>query len=53
MEWIGGFAGGEVFVTIWPQAVGCLIMGCVVERKKGLERMLSFAFFLFLGGGDC
>lgn len=52
LEWIGGFAGGEVFVTIWPQAVGCLIMGCVVERKKGLERIYP-PLFVALGTGFC
>lgn len=37
--WIGGFAEGEVFSLIWAQMVGCLVMGLVVERKKGLEKL--------------
>lgn len=38
--WIGGFAEGEVFSLIWAQMIGCLVMGLVVERKKGLEKLL-------------
>lgn len=37
--WIGGFAEGAVFSLIWAQMVGCLVMGFVVERKKGLEKL--------------
>lgn len=39
LEWIGAFASGQVFKLVWPQIVGCFVMGVVVERKKGLERM--------------
>ena len=38
LEWLGKFADGEVFYLIWPQLVGCLVMGFVVERKKGIEK---------------
>lgn len=37
--WLGGFAGREVFASVWPQMVGCLVMGFVTERKKSLEAM--------------
>lgn len=39
LEWIGGFANNQVFALIWPQMVGCVIMGFVVERKAMLEAM--------------
>jgi hypothetical protein len=39
LSWIGGFAEAEVFSLIWAQMVGCLMMGLVVERKKGLEKL--------------
>mgnify|MGYP001561235078 CR=1 FL=1 len=38
LEWIGKFADREVFFLIWPQIVGCLVMGFAVDRKKGIER---------------
>jgi hypothetical protein len=51
--WVGGFGDREVFALILAQAVGCLVMGFVVERKKGIEKMcvapfppFSFSFFL-------
>jgi len=37
--WLGVFAGREVFVSVWPQVVGCVVMGFVVERKKAFEAM--------------
>lgn len=37
--WIGSFARGQVFALVWAQAVGCVVMGIVTERKKGLERV--------------
>lgn len=39
LEWIGGFAEEQVFSLIWAQIVGCLLMGLVVERKNGLEKL--------------
>ena len=37
--WVGGFAGREVFASVWPQMAGCLVMGFVTERKKTFESM--------------
>lgn len=39
LEWIGEFGENTVFMLIWPQMVGCLIMGFVVDRKKGIEKL--------------
>lgn len=39
LEWIGTFAEGQVFNLIWAQIAGCFVMGFVVDRKKGLERV--------------
>lgn len=39
LEWLGGFAEEQVFRVIWPQVAGCAVMGFVVGRKKGLERV--------------
>lgn len=39
LEWIGTFAEGQVFPLIWAQIAGCFVMGFVVDRKKGLERV--------------
>ncbi|GAA5922710.1 hypothetical protein JCM1841_001113 [Sporobolomyces salmonicolor] len=52
LEWIGGFAEREVFAVIWAQMVGCLIMGWVTERKKGLERIFP-PLFVMCGTGFC
>ncbi|KAI5481203.1 hypothetical protein MNV49_005638 [Pseudohyphozyma bogoriensis] len=48
LEWIGGFAEGQVFTTIWPQVVGCFVMGAVTDRKKGLESVLLWISHHFL-----
>ncbi|KAK4050954.1 hypothetical protein OIV83_003083 [Microbotryomycetes sp. JL201] len=42
LEWIGSFGQSEVFPLVWAQIIGCLIMGLVVEKKKGIERMFSW-----------
>lgn len=44
LEWIGGFSRDSVFVLIWPQMVGCLVMGFAVDRKRGLEKMFVISF---------
>lgn len=44
LEYLGSFATSQVFTTIWPQIVGCLVMGVVVSRKKGLERVYVHPF---------
>ncbi|KAL8279109.1 hypothetical protein RQP46_008567 [Phenoliferia psychrophenolica] len=52
LEWLGKFAEGEVFHLIWPQVVGCLVMGFVVDRKKGIEKTYV-PLFVAMGTGFC
>ena len=42
LEYLGSFSEGNVFKLIWPQIVGCLIMGFVVERKGSFEARSVF-----------
>lgn len=37
--WLGWFAEREVFPLVWAQVVGCAVMGLVLARREGLERM--------------
>jgi hypothetical protein len=46
--WIGGFGEREVFALVWAQCVGCLVMGVVTERKKGIEKVCVCLPFLSL-----
>ncbi|GAA5893739.1 hypothetical protein JCM6882_003083 [Rhodosporidiobolus microsporus] len=50
--WVGGFGEREVFALIWAQMVGCVVMGLVTERKKGLERVFP-PLFPMSGTGFC
>ncbi|GAA5986841.1 hypothetical protein JCM5350_005259 [Sporobolomyces pararoseus] len=52
LEWIGTFAEGQVFSVIWAQIVGCLVMGFVTDRKKGIEAIFP-PLFTMLGTGFC
>lgn len=39
LNYLGSFAKSQIFVLIWPQMIGCLIMGMLLERKGLIERM--------------
>lgn len=49
--WIGGFAERDVFASVWPQMVGCLVMGFVTERKKMFESMSVYESTTSARGG--
>ncbi|KAK4705181.1 fluoride exporter, partial [Phenoliferia sp. Uapishka_3] len=52
LEWIGKFADGQVFALIWPQIGGCVVMGFVTDRKRGIEKSYV-PLFVALGTGFC
>ncbi|KAM0746163.1 hypothetical protein T439DRAFT_329906 [Meredithblackwellia eburnea MCA 4105] len=52
LEWIGKFAETQVFPLIWPQIVGCMVMGLVVDRKTGIEKRYV-PLFVAAGTGFC
>ncbi|GAA5877980.1 hypothetical protein JCM8547_000931 [Rhodosporidiobolus lusitaniae] len=52
LMWIGGFGEREVFALIWAQMVGCAVMGLVVERKTGIQRVFP-PLFAACGAGFC
>ncbi|KAG0050988.1 hypothetical protein BGZ83_004239 [Gryganskiella cystojenkinii] len=35
---IESFAGQQVFALVWPQFIGCLIMGCLVATRDWIEK---------------
>lgn len=37
LEYIGTFSDSSVFKLIWPQIIGCLVMGFVVDQKARIE----------------
>ncbi|KAF8929851.1 hypothetical protein BGZ47_000843 [Haplosporangium gracile] len=44
---IESFAGQQVFAVVWPQFIGCMIMGCLVATRDWIEK--GFGLFYYKG----